>query len=98
MNGFEGDLRQKILGSNAHIQITKEDGEFTEWAELRATIGSGPWGRGLDAVRHLRGRDRRQRQLRERRHQGHRPGQRGQRHVACAPSWRIPRPSSASTR
>lgn len=42
MNGFEGDLRQKILGSNAHIQITKEDGEFTEWAELRATIDRVP--------------------------------------------------------
>jgi ABC-type lipoprotein release transport system permease subunit len=42
MNGFEADLRQKILGSNAHIQITKEDGEFTEWAELRATIDRVP--------------------------------------------------------
>ncbi len=42
MNGFEGDLRQKILGSNAHIQITKEEGEFTEWAELRATIDRVP--------------------------------------------------------
>ena len=31
MSGFESDLRQKILGSNAHIQITREDGDFTEW-------------------------------------------------------------------
>lgn len=31
MNGFEVDLRQKILGSNAHLLITKEEGAFTEW-------------------------------------------------------------------
>ena len=38
MNGFESDLRSKILGSNAHIQITKEDGEFTEWEDIRARV------------------------------------------------------------
>lgn len=38
MNGFESDLRSKILGSNAHIQISKEEGDFTEWAELRARV------------------------------------------------------------
>ncbi len=38
MNGFESDLRSKILGSNAHLQITKEDGEFTEWEEIRARV------------------------------------------------------------
>ena len=32
MSGFETDLRQKILGSNAHIQVTREDGDFTELA------------------------------------------------------------------
>src|SRR5262249_4541767 len=31
MSGFESDLRQKILGSNAHLQITREDGDFVEW-------------------------------------------------------------------
>jgi lipoprotein-releasing system permease protein len=31
MSGFESDLREKILGSNAHIQVTREDGEMTEW-------------------------------------------------------------------
>ena len=34
MNGFEGHLRHKILGSNAHIQIGKEDGDFTEWEDV----------------------------------------------------------------
>jgi len=38
MNGFESDLRAKILGSNAHVQVSKEDGEFTEWEDVRARI------------------------------------------------------------
>jgi len=42
VNGFESDLRQKILGSNAHIQISKDDGEFTEWEDLRARIDRVP--------------------------------------------------------
>ena len=42
MNGFESDLRSKILGSNAHIQIAKEDGEFIEWREIRARVDKVP--------------------------------------------------------
>jgi lipoprotein-releasing system permease protein len=38
MSGFETDLREKILGSNAHIQITREDGEFLDWREVKAKI------------------------------------------------------------
>ncbi|MBA3819254.1 MAG: ABC transporter permease, partial [Deltaproteobacteria bacterium] len=38
MSGFESDLRDKILGSNAHIQITREDGEFVSWREAKAKI------------------------------------------------------------
>ncbi|MBA3396985.1 MAG: ABC transporter permease [Deltaproteobacteria bacterium] len=38
MSGFESDLRDKILGSNAHIQITREDGEFVNWREVKARI------------------------------------------------------------
>ena len=38
MNGFEGHLRHKILGSNAHIQVGKEEGEFTEWEEISARV------------------------------------------------------------
>jgi lipoprotein-releasing system permease protein len=38
MSGFESDLRAKILGSNAHIQITRDDGEFTEWRETKDRI------------------------------------------------------------
>jgi lipoprotein-releasing system permease protein len=38
MSGFESDLRQKILGSNAHIQITREDGDFVEWKDVKARI------------------------------------------------------------
>jgi ABC-type lipoprotein release transport system permease subunit len=47
MNGFESDLRQKILGPNAHIQIAKE-GEFPSGSGGRST-GAGRG--GVDAVR-----------------------------------------------
>ncbi len=39
MSGFELDLRDKILGSNAHILITKDaDGGFSEYREIAALI------------------------------------------------------------
>jgi lipoprotein-releasing system permease protein len=38
MSGFESDLRDKILGSNAHVQIAREDGAFVEWREVQAQI------------------------------------------------------------
>ena len=42
MSGFESDLRDKILGSNAHLQITRFDGSFTEWREVKAKIDRMP--------------------------------------------------------
>ena len=42
MSGFETDLREKILGSNAHIQITREEGELTNWREVKAQIDKLP--------------------------------------------------------
>ncbi len=42
MSGFETDLREKILGSNAHIQITREDGEFVEWKAIKDRIDKIP--------------------------------------------------------
>src|SRR5262249_15190760 len=43
MSGFETDLRQKILGSSAHIQITRgEEGDFTEWRDVKARIDKVP--------------------------------------------------------
>ena len=42
MSGFESDLRDKILGSNAHIQITREDGELLDWREVKAKIDKIP--------------------------------------------------------
>lgn len=38
MSGFESDLRDKILGSNAHVLITKEEGSFSEYREVAARI------------------------------------------------------------
>ncbi|MGE0402745.1 MAG: FtsX-like permease family protein [Kofleriaceae bacterium] len=38
MSGFESDLREKILGSNAHIQITREEGEFNDWRAVKDRI------------------------------------------------------------
>ncbi|HEU4728939.1 MAG TPA: ABC transporter permease, partial [Kofleriaceae bacterium] len=42
MSGFESDLREKILGSNAHLQITREDGDFLEWRDVKARIDQMP--------------------------------------------------------
>jgi lipoprotein-releasing system permease protein len=42
MSGFESDLREKILGSNAHLQITREDGDFVEWHDVKAQIDKMP--------------------------------------------------------
>src|SRR5205085_368339 len=42
MSGFETDLREKILGSNAHIQVTREDGEFVEWRSVKDRIDKIP--------------------------------------------------------
>lgn len=38
MNGFETDLRQKILGSNAHMLVSRADGDFTDWREVGAKL------------------------------------------------------------
>jgi lipoprotein-releasing system permease protein len=42
MSGFESDLREKIVGSNAHLQIAREDGDFVEWREIKAAIDRMP--------------------------------------------------------
>ena len=42
MSGFESDLRDKILGSNAHISVTREDGDFVNWREAKAKIDKIP--------------------------------------------------------
>ena len=42
MSGFESDLRTKILGSNAHIQVTREEGDFTEWRDVEKKIDAIP--------------------------------------------------------
>ncbi len=42
MSGFESDLRQKILGSNAHIQVTREEGDFANWHQVYDQIAKLP--------------------------------------------------------
>ncbi|HEX5062672.1 MAG TPA: hypothetical protein VFV99_25040, partial [Kofleriaceae bacterium] len=42
MSGFETDLRDKILGSNAHIRVTREEGMMPEWAEVMKRIAKIP--------------------------------------------------------
>lgn len=42
MSGFEIDLRNKILGSNAHVLITKDDEPFTEYRDIAARIAGMP--------------------------------------------------------
>lgn len=38
MSGFEADLQQKILGTNAHAVVLKYDTEFPEWPDVMKTI------------------------------------------------------------
>ena len=40
MEGFELDLRDKILGSNAHIVVINFNGNFNDYAETTQTISS----------------------------------------------------------
>ena len=42
MNGFEVDLREKILGSNAHLLVTREEGSFTEWRDVSERLARVP--------------------------------------------------------
>jgi lipoprotein-releasing system permease protein len=43
MSGFETDLRQKILGSNAHVLITREDeNPFTEYRQVMQKVTRTP--------------------------------------------------------
>jgi len=47
MGGFEADLKKKILGSNAHILVTREEGAFTEYRDVERQLD------GLCATRSL---------------------------------------------
>jgi lipoprotein-releasing system permease protein len=42
MGGFENDLRDKILGSNAHIRVTREEGMIQDWREVMARVHEVP--------------------------------------------------------
>ncbi len=42
MSGFESDLRDKILGTNAHIRVTKEEGSIADWEAMMAKIKGVP--------------------------------------------------------
>jgi lipoprotein-releasing system permease protein len=42
MNGFETELRERILGMTAHITVKSKEGALTEWREVSDTIASTP--------------------------------------------------------
>lgn len=42
MNGFESDLRSKVLGNTAHIRITRHDGPLRGWQDVQASIDKTP--------------------------------------------------------
>jgi lipoprotein-releasing system permease protein len=42
MNGFEKEIRGRILGAAAHIQILGPESGLTEWAELSRAVKSNP--------------------------------------------------------
>ncbi|HYV45666.1 MAG TPA: ABC transporter permease, partial [Myxococcaceae bacterium] len=42
MSGFEADLQEKILGTNAHAVVQKYDTDFPEWHDVMKTIAQVP--------------------------------------------------------
>ena len=42
MSGFEADLQEKILGTNAHAVVQKYDTDFPEWKDVMKTIAQVP--------------------------------------------------------
>jgi lipoprotein-releasing system permease protein len=42
MGGFENDLRQKILGTNAHVVVTSPSGVFTQYREALRELATAP--------------------------------------------------------
>ncbi len=40
MGGFRNDLKEKILGNNAHVVIDREHGTFEGWAPVLEAVGS----------------------------------------------------------
>jgi len=52
MGGFEADLKKKILGSNAHILVTREEGAFTEYRDVEKRLDGLCASRGLCVVGH----------------------------------------------
>ncbi|HEY8209043.1 MAG TPA: ABC transporter permease, partial [Myxococcaceae bacterium] len=47
MSGFEADLQEKILGTNAHAVVQKYDTEFPEWKDVMKTISAVPGIKGM---------------------------------------------------
>jgi lipoprotein-releasing system permease protein len=42
MSGFESDIKHKILGTHANIEVTRVDEAFTEWREQLARVQKAP--------------------------------------------------------
>jgi len=42
MNGFEGELRERILGVASHVTITGADGGISDWRDLAGRVGQAP--------------------------------------------------------
>ena len=42
MNGFEGELRERLLSMTAHGYVTSDDGGVSDWARVRDRIDSEP--------------------------------------------------------
>ncbi|MBK6684665.1 MAG: ABC transporter permease [Deltaproteobacteria bacterium] len=39
MSGFENDLKTKIVGAHAHVEVNKHGDDFTEYADIEARVG-----------------------------------------------------------
>ena len=55
MNGFQKELRTRILGVASHIQITGINGELSDWQSDRRAGGAAPGSAGGGALRPVAG-------------------------------------------
>jgi len=47
MNGFQAELRERILGVASHMEISGPDGRLNDWQGLASQVGANPQVRGM---------------------------------------------------
>src|SRR3954451_2360051 len=55
MNGFQREVRERILGVASHVQITSDNNRLANWPAIAKLAAGGPPGAGAGAVVEGRG-------------------------------------------